>query len=257
MHNKTINRIKSKRIFKEVSSEVIDGDTPDSKIVNITVEEKPTGEISAGAGIGTTGGSLGFSVRENNYMGKGIQLNTSLNLDADSVKGIFAVTIPNYRYSDNSLVASVQSSTEDYLTDYGYKSGKTGFSVGTNFEQYEDFYFSPSLSAYHETIETLSTASANLKKQEGSYTDLFVDYSLALDKRDQAYQTTDGYRSVFSQKLPVYSQNYAITNGYTYSSYHKLAEEMVGYFSIYTRMISSLSDEDVRVQKDYKFHLKD
>ena len=33
----------------------------------------PTGEISAGAGIGTNGGSFGFNIKENNWLGKGIR----------------------------------------------------------------------------------------------------------------------------------------------------------------------------------------
>lgn len=247
LHAKTVNRLKSKSIFKSVESDVVESDTDDKKIINITVEEKPTGEISAGAGVGTSGGSVGFSIRENNYLGKAIKLNSTLAIDAESVKGGIQVTIPNYNYSDNSLIASAQSSTEDYLTDYGYKSGKTGFSLGTNFEQYEDFYFSPAFSAYHESLETNSGASKNLKKQEGSYTDLFFDYSLTYDKRDVGFQPTEGYRSSFNQKLPIYSQNYSITNGYTFSSYHTLAEEMVGLFSVYTKMVTSLSDEDVRI----------
>ena len=39
--------------------------------MEIRVEEKPTGEIMAGAGVGTEGTSLTFSVKENNYLGKG------------------------------------------------------------------------------------------------------------------------------------------------------------------------------------------
>ena len=247
LHNKTINKLKSKRIFKSVTSDIVEGDTPDTKVVNITIEEKPTGEISAGAGVGTGGGSVGFSIQENNYMGRGVRLNSSLNLDDSSIQGVVAVTVPNYNYSDNSLVASMRSSTEDYLTDFGYKTGKTGFSVGTQFEQYEDFYFSPKISAYYEKLTTQSNASANLKKQEGTYQDIFVDYSISLDKRDQAYQPSDGYQSSFSQKLPLYSQNYALSNSYVFTSYHQLVQEMVGSFSFYTRMITSLSDEDVRI----------
>ena len=41
--------------------------------MNISVEEKPTGEISAAAGAGTQGGTIGFGVRENNFLGKNIQ----------------------------------------------------------------------------------------------------------------------------------------------------------------------------------------
>ena len=249
LHNKSINKIKSKNIFKTVNSEVVEGDTTDTKVVKITVEEKPTGEISAGAGIGTTGGSLGFSVKENNYMGKGIKLNSALNLTDSSIKGVFSATIPNYNYSDNSLTTSLISSSNDNLNDFGYKTGKTGLSLGTSFEQYEDLYFAPSISAYYETLETSSNASKNLKKQEGSYSDLFLNYSITLDKRDQSYQPTDGYRSSFYQKLPVYSQNYSLVNGYTFSTYRKLAEEMIGSVSIYTKMVNALSEEDVRVSE--------
>ena len=48
-----------------------------TKIVDITVEEQPTGEISVGAGAGSDGGTLGFSVLENNFLGKGIKLVSS------------------------------------------------------------------------------------------------------------------------------------------------------------------------------------
>ena len=55
LKNKSINEIKSLNFFKNVNSEVIDGNDVNSKIINISVEEKATGEISAGAGFGTTG----------------------------------------------------------------------------------------------------------------------------------------------------------------------------------------------------------
>ena len=50
-----------------------------SKIINITVEEKPTGEIMAGAGFGTNGGTFSFGVKENNYLGKGISVRCKFN----------------------------------------------------------------------------------------------------------------------------------------------------------------------------------
>ena len=54
LFNKSINQIKSLGIFKSVKSEVTGGSDTNLKIVNISVEEKP-GEISLGAGYGTTG----------------------------------------------------------------------------------------------------------------------------------------------------------------------------------------------------------
>ena len=66
---KSIAKIKSRNIFKDVNYKVSDGSENNLKVININVEEKPTGEISAGAGIGTDGGSLQFGFKENNWLG--------------------------------------------------------------------------------------------------------------------------------------------------------------------------------------------
>ena len=55
---KSIAELKARRIFKSVNYEVRNGSKDNLKIIEINVEEQPTGEISAGAGIGTSGGSL-------------------------------------------------------------------------------------------------------------------------------------------------------------------------------------------------------
>ena len=56
--NKSISKIKSRNIFKSVDYKVKKDHPSDLKIIDISIEEKPTGEISAGAGVGTHGGSI-------------------------------------------------------------------------------------------------------------------------------------------------------------------------------------------------------
>ena len=68
--NKSISKLKARRIFRSVKSEVLEGSKANLKLINIDVEEMPTGEISAGAGFGTEGGSFEASVSENNWLGK-------------------------------------------------------------------------------------------------------------------------------------------------------------------------------------------
>ena len=43
------------------------GSSPNTRILNISVEEQPTGEISLGAGYGTDGGVIGGSLTEKNF----------------------------------------------------------------------------------------------------------------------------------------------------------------------------------------------
>ena len=134
-------------------------------LIQASLAEKKIAFI--GAGAGSEGGTLGFSVTENNFLGKGIKLASSLDLTEDSIRGLFSVTNPNFNYTDKSLSTSVESTNVDKLTDSGYKSTKTGFTFGTGFEQFQNVYFTPKLSNFYEDITTKSTASSNLKKQSG------------------------------------------------------------------------------------------
>ena len=73
LQNKTLNNLKSLNFFSNVESEILDSKSENKKIINIKVDEKPTGEIMAGAGVGTNGGSVAFGVTENNFLGRGIE----------------------------------------------------------------------------------------------------------------------------------------------------------------------------------------
>ena len=249
LHNKTINKLKAKNIFASVSSEVKDGSSPNQKIINLEVEEKATGEISAGAGIGTTGGTLAFSVKENNYLGKGIKLNSSLQLGANSVKGLLSITNPNFNYSDRSLTTTLQNTTTDTLSINGYKTTQTGLAFSTNFEQYKDFYISPELSTYIEKVETNSTATTSLKNQKGNFFDTNFNYALNYDKRNSSYQPSEGFRSIFRQELPLITEDSTIKNSYEFDTHHEFVEEMVGNLKFFVSAVNSLSDKDVRISK--------
>ena len=134
LFNKSVSQIKSLNIFKTVSTEIVDTDNSVEKEINISVEEKPTGEVSLGAGFGTSGASTMFGVKENNFLGKGIKLDTNLTLSEETLKGQFFLINPNFNNTDRDLIFNLQSSETDRLTDFGYKTNKNAISMGTNFE---------------------------------------------------------------------------------------------------------------------------
>ena len=248
LFNKSINNIKSLNIFKSVKSEILDTSVNSQKEINIIVEEKPTGEISLGAGVGSSGASTFFGIKENNFLGKGIKLDTNITLSDETVKGQLFVINQNYNNSDRDLIFRMQASESDRLTDFGYKTNNTGVSIGTNFEYLNDLYFSPSLELNNETIETSANASTLLKKQEGSYLDLSGIYSLTYDKRNQVFEPSDGFISSFSQTLPLaINDNQTIVNGYEVSNYHEYLENKVLKISFYGKAANSLGDDDVRI----------
>ena len=251
LFNKSINNIKSKNIFKIVEPTIKTGSTTNFKIIDIKVEEKPTGEISLGAGVGTSGTTAAFGVKENNFLGKGINLNTNLQVSQSTITGEFIYSRPNFNYTDNTLHTSLSSTKTDSLKDFGYKTSNTAFSIGTTFEQYENLYFSPEISTAYEKLKTSSNASTFLKKQEGSYTDIYFNHSLNYDLRNQRYQTTEGFRNTFQQDIPLISENMEIINSFQSTFYRKLflSSDMIGRATFYAKMANSLNNSDVRISK--------
>ena len=249
LHNKSINNLKSKGIFQSVESKTRNGTDNDKKIVDIYIEERPTGEIMAGAGYGTDGSTFSFGIKENNFNGKGIKLASKLELNEESIKGSLDYTHPNFAYSNRSVTTSLESTVTDKLKKSGYKSSLNAVSLGTRYEQFEDFFFSPSFSISDESLETNSTASAAYKKQEGSYFDISAAYGLTYDKRNQRFQTSDGFLSSWYQSVPLTTDQASIINGYTLTNYMELIDDMIITTGIYTRAVNSVSDDDVRVSK--------
>ena len=247
--NKSINEIKSRRLFKTVNKIIDDGSSKDLKIININVEEQPTGEIFAGAGTGTSGSSLSFGIKENNYLGKGVKLDSQVSISDTALQGSLTMNNPNYKNSQKSLRTSLEATKIDQMSRFGYESTKTGFSIGTVFEQYEDIYFSPSISNYLETLKTSSVASDAKKKQKGDYFDSSFNYGLSLNKLNQNFQPSSGFKSTFFQSLPIYSDDYSIENKYDFVKYYSPNENAILSFRFLAQSINSLTGDDVRISK--------
>ena len=249
LKNKTLNEIRALNFFKSVNIDTEDGVNRGSKILNIKVEEKPTGEIAALAGVGTSGNTVGFSVRENNFLGKGIGLDSNLTLTKDSIKGLFSVTNPNVYNSDKSITTTFESSELDKFSDYGYKTSKTGFLVSTNFEYLDDFRLGIGSSNYYQNIETDSTASESRKKQRGDYWDSYLKLDFDYDKRNQKFQTSSGYRSFYSLDIPLISDTNTLINSYSYQKYGELYQNNITTFSVYLNSVNSISGNDVKLSE--------
>ena len=249
LHNKSMNNIRSSNLFAKVDYELLEDKNENNQSINITVEEQPTGEISAGAGYGTSGTSLTLGIKENNFRGDGVSLRTNFTISENAISGGLNFTIPNYKYSDKALTIGFSRTDEDNLSISGFKKKLSILNFGTSFEQREDLYFSPSLKLKYETLETSSAASKLLKKQAGDYYDFGFSYGLYYDQRNQSFAPTDGYSSNFKQELPLFSNSYSLTNTYDYKVYNEFADEWVGSIGFFAKSINSLGSKDVRVSE--------
>ena len=248
LFEKSLNNIKNSGIFSNVDSTIVEDDE-NNKIINIIVQEQPSGSIMVGAGTGSSGFSTMFGIQEKNYLGKGINLEANLEITSDTVNFILDSTNPNFNNSNRSLSYSFENTSKDAMTASGFKSNKTGFNIASKFEQYEDIYFRPKLSLYYEDIETNDNASASYKKQEGTYLENEFSYSLTLNKLNQNYLPTDGFKLIFLQSLPIYTDDYSIINTFDMSKYSTIGENAILSSSFFAKAVNSLNGEDVRITK--------
>ena len=249
LYNKSENNLNSLNFFKSVRSEIQDGEEKNSKIINITVEEKATGEIMAGAGFGTSESSIMFGVKENNYLGKGISLDANAKISPDAFKGRFSVSNPNYKNSDKLVFASILAEEIDNIENFGYKTNKQGLEFGTKFEYLKDFNLGLSTSSFYEKIETSSTASATQQSQEGDYWDTFVRFDFDYDKRNQKFKTNDGFRSSYNLDLPIISKTNTLSNTYNYKIFSELYENNISTISLFLQSANSITGDDIKLSE--------
>ena len=248
--NQSLSELKARNIFKTVNEKIVDGSQDDLKVLEITVEEKPTGEIAAGAGVGTEGTSFSFTVQENNYLGRGLMVDASISASEESLRGGLSVSNPNYNYSGNLVYGGITSTNND-RPDSGYENTITNINIGTKFEQYEDIYFTPGLDLSFDDLRVDGTASEKLKKQAGEFTEFNFNYGLEMDLRDRSFMPTSGSIVSFSQGVPIFADQPSLYNRFSYSKYHGFSDDVIGALKFYAASITAL-DEDVRLSKRIK-----
>ena len=245
---KSVAEIKQRRIFKDVKYEIIDGSKNNLKIININVEEQPTGEIGAGAGIGTSGGTVAFNIKENNWLGEGKSVEVEMQLDQEAIVGNLTFSDPNYDFLGNSIYYNISSEQND-KPDLGFENSVLSAGLGTSFEQYRDVNVNLGLSASYDDLRTENSASDSLKKQSGTFNEVAASYGFTFDKRDRVFMPTSGSIISLGQSLPVYADKPFISNSLKASTYKSLNENVVGSGKIFLTAINGLGDEDVRLSK--------
>ncbi len=246
--DKSIAEIKERNIFKDVNYEILDGSEQNLKIINLNVEEKPTGEISAGAGIGTNGGTIAMTVKENNWLGQGKNVVFEIELDEESLAGTLSYNDPNYDFLGNSINYSISSEKND-KPDQGYENSIISASLGTSFEQYRDIFAFLGLSASYDDLRTQGTASSALKKQAGTFSELSGTYRFTYDGRNRAFKPTSGSVVSFGQSFPFYADKSFIGNDLRFSTYKAISEDVIGATKFYLSTVNAIESDDVRLSK--------
>lgn len=243
---KSIDNLKSTGIFKDVTAKI--SEKNDNLVdLDIKVEEQPTGSISAGIGLGSSGSTVTTGLQERNLFGSGNSLFSNVSLGTEKISGNVNLVQPDFKSTGNQLTTGLFAISTDY-SNAGYESSKYGANTSIRYQVYEDIFLSTGLSLDSDTIDTNSKASALYKSREGQYLTLKGSYGIENDKRDSKILPTSGYRYGFGQAMALPGSDIISFENSVFGSFYKpISDDYIINFKSGFSSINSIDNNDVKL----------
>lgn len=241
-------RLKSLGFFKEASIEQVEGTAQDKTILEVTVEEQSTGELSVGAGFSSSENFLfDFSIRERNLLGKGQDLRVGTRISSRRKEIDLGFTEPYFL--DRPVVAGVDvflRKTE--FRESNFEQSTLGFGLRTAFPITEYIVMSSRYTFRRDKITTpFLRNSPYLNKNVGNFTTSSIGYGISYDTLDNRQHPNRGHRFVFNQDVAGLGGNVAYIRTQTsYNYYIPIFKRWILNFELVGGYIRGLG-KDVRI----------
>jgi len=208
------NRVRALRFFEEVEITERQGSSPDRAIVEVSVKEQPTGELSFSAGFSSADAFLvDLSITQRNLRGRGQLLRFVIRASSNRREVDLRFTEP--RFLGRNLAAGVElfDVVIDFIEEAGFRQSRTGGQVTLAFPLTEYTTLSTRYSLRREQIESprvnsqlCSGDQSQLLIQDRSLCDQIdgrissiLGYTFGWDRRNDPITPTRGFDVRFSQ----------------------------------------------------------
>lgn len=212
--DKAERRLRNLDYFERVSITTQQGSAPDRVIINVQVEEKPTGEISFGVGYSTVDGIVGdISITERNFLGRGQYVRGAVGGGADSQTYDFRFVEPFFMGRRIALDLEVYrrvADANDYRSfDQDKIGGGFGFTLPLREEELTLRLFYNIFQEDNEDTEYGSTGINNCDSalslavcdSLGTYLTSLAGYQLRYNTLDRNLNPSDGLYGTFTQEF--------------------------------------------------------
>ena len=244
--NRSKIRIKSLGFFKEVEIERIEGDSPDRMVLEVNVEEQPTGEFNFGiAYSNATKFSIQLGLSQKNFMGKGQNIRTSLRWSKYSKNVNLGFTEPYFL--GRNVLAGVDLYLQDM--DYGrsasYKASTIGSNLRFGFPISEYITAQTRYTIRRANIKTLqSYRSPYLDNNAGRYVTSMIGVAMAYDSVDNPSHPNSGQRIVFNTEFAGLGGNVKYAKAsFNYDIYIPVYKRWIMNFKVETGYINGLGSK--------------
>ena len=215
-------RLKNLNYFKTVKITNEPGSAPDRVVVNVNVEEKPTGEFSVSGGYSTANGWMSeVSIADRNLMGRGQFAKASVSYGQYSRGFNLSLVEPyllGYRMAGGIDLYGQQNLATNYVS---YNSETIGVNLRLGFALTEELALQPHYSIYRQSITlpdvnncypagtivagSLSCVPASLPVRlelaQGPVTVSLVGYTLSYNTLDNINSPTSGLLASVTQDV--------------------------------------------------------
>ncbi len=179
-------RIRALGYFANANVDAKPGSGPDSVVVNVDVEEQPTGSISFGASYGVSAGfglNLGFG--ETNFLGRGQIFNINIQSGADTTDSSISFIEPSFLGRDLKFRFAA-GYKETQRANSSYDTSDIFISPAIDFPISENGRLELRYKIGQDTIDNVSDDSSTLLKIEGARGKVLtssIGYSYIYDSR--------------------------------------------------------------------------
>lgn len=196
-------RIRALGFFSDAQVNAEQGSESDQVVVNVDVEEQPTGSLSFGMSYSVASG-VGFNVgfSESNFLGRGQKLALSVSTASSNQSSSFSFTEPALLGRDLrfNIGAYYRTSESDYSV---YDTRNIGFSTGIGFPVGEESTLDLRLSVAEDKLYNYTGDSPILTAEEarGAETTFSLGYSYEYDNRITGLNPKGGVLLRFGQDV--------------------------------------------------------
>lgn len=200
-------RVRALGFFKEVEIEEQPGSAPDRTVVQVKVEEQPTGELSFGAGFSSVDQFIfDLGITERNFRGRGQNLRARVSLGSLRQTVDFSFTEPRFMGRDLAAGVDLYSYRYDFSEESSFDTQSTGAGVRLGFDLngYTNLRLRYNLRQDSIVVDDFycqGGGNRSICEQRGESLTSVFGYTLGLDLRNDPIAPTRGWYSLLRQDL--------------------------------------------------------
>ena len=199
----TAERIRALGYFGQAEVSAREGSDPSQVIVDVDVEEQPTGSLGFGANYSVQDGvGLALTFRETNFLGRGQVFNFTLDTGSNSSNSQLTFVEPFFLDRDLAASFSIFYRTTD-SEDGAFDTRSVGSSIGLGFPtgEYSDLRLSYSFSRDTLAPDAVATISQIIEDEQGSSDTSSIGYRWSYDTRNVGLNPDAGVLLQFGQEF--------------------------------------------------------